>query len=221
MSDQDDLDHRTLHVVVVDDQELLRRGLRMLLESTGTAAVVAEARNGRHALTLLDAPGCDGIDAIVTDAVMPEMGGADLIRALAERHPALPVVVVTTFDTEHIIADLADAGAAAILLKDTSPEAIVAAVRAALRGEMTLDPRIARKALATAPAEPDPGAALTPTERDVANGVADGLTNAEIADQLHLAPGTVKNYVSTIMGKLQTPDRTKLALLIDRARREN
>lgn len=221
MSDNETVTDAPLRLMVVDDQELLRRGLRMLLESTGGARVVAEAKDGHHALAQLDALDPGELDALVTDAVMPQMGGAELIRAVAQRDLPLPVVVVTTFDTDHIIAELVDSGAAAVLLKDTSPEAIVAAVRAAMRGEMTLDPRIARKALATCREEADPLAALTATERDVAECVADGLTNAEIAEKQHLAPGTVKNYVSTIMRKLDLPDRTKVALAIDRARRQS
>lgn len=219
MSDNGGVTDAPLRLLVVDDQELLRRGLRMLLESTGEAHVVAEAKDGLHALAQLDAADLPEIDAVVTDAVMPQMGGADLIRELARREQTPPVVVVTTFDTDHIIAEVVEAGAAAVLLKDTSPEQIVEAVRTALAGGMTLDPRIARKALASDRAAADPLAALTATEREVAGCIADGLTNAEIAAQLHLAPGTVKNYVSTIMRKLHTPDRTKLALHIDRARR--
>lgn len=205
-----------LRLLVVDDQELLRRGLRMLLESTGDAVVVGEAHDGREALGLLETL---KLDAIVTDAVMPGMGGAELIAACAERFPGVPVVVVTTFDTTDVVASVLDAGAAGLLLKDTSPEKIVDAVRSALADGVTVDPRVAKTALCARSRPTDPLSVLTKSERDVAMCIADGLTNADIAERLHLAPGTVKNYVSTVMRKLETPDRTALALHIDRLRR--
>ncbi|QIK72525.1 response regulator transcription factor [Propioniciclava coleopterorum] len=206
-----------LRLLVVDDQELLRRGLRMLLDSTGEARVVAEARDGAHALALLART---EVDAVLTDMVMPGMDGPELIRRCAEQFPGLPVLALTTFDTEAVVSEALAAGAAGLLLKDTSPETVVAAVRTALSGGLHLDPRVARTALA-GPREPapDPLASLTDAERAVADCVADGLSNPEIARRLHLAPGTVKNYVSTLLRKLDAADRTQLALALDRARR--
>lgn len=207
-----------LRLLVVDDQELLRRGLRMLLESTGQVEVVGEARDGSHALTLLRT--CR-VDAVLTDVVMPGMGGAELIRRCAQAYPGLPVVVVTTFDTEAVLTDVLGAGAAGVLLKDTSPEAIVDAVRTALDGGMHLDARLTRTAIAVRrdDGHSDPLDVLTESERQVALCVADGLGNAQIAERLHLAAGTVKNYVSTAMRKLAVDDRTQLALTVDRLRR--
>lgn len=206
-----------LRLLVVDDQALLRRGLRLLLESTGQAEVVGEARDGAHALTLLRT--CR-VDAVLTDVVMPGMGGVELIRRCAEAFPGLPVVVVTTFDTEAVVADVLGAGAAGLLLKDTSPETIVDAVRTALAGGLHLDARLTRTAVAVRRgAGSDPLGVLTASERQVALCVADGLGNAQIADRLHLAPGTVKNYVSAVMRKLSLDDRTEVALTVDRLRR--
>lgn len=207
----------TLRLLVVDDQELLRRGLRMLLESTGEVTVVGEARDGAHALALLRVL---EVDAVLTDVVMSGMDGTELIRRCAELHPDLPVLVVTTFDTPQVVSDVITAGAAGLLLKDTSPETIVAAVRTALAGGMHLDTRVTRTALAIRRGTlRNPLATLTPAQRQVAECVADGLTNAQISERLHLAPGTVKNYVSTVMRKLQVTDRTQLALTVDRHRR--
>lgn len=206
-----------LRLMVVDDQELLRRGLRMLLDSTGEATVVAEARDGEHALALLERT---EVDAVLTDVVMPGMGGVELIRRCAERHPGLPVLALTTFDTEAVVTEVLEAGASGLLLKDTSPETIVDAVRTALAGGMHLDPRVTRIALAVQRgASPDPLAALTESERQVAVCIADGLANPQIAERLHLAPGTVKNYVSAILRKLDMDDRTQVALAVDRWRR--
>ncbi|MGJ3508859.1 response regulator transcription factor [Enemella sp. A6] len=207
-------DAEHLRLLVVDDQELLRRGLRMLLESTGAVTVVAEARDGAHALALLQT---EQVDAVLTDVVMPTMDGVELIRRCAVEHPGLPVVVVTTFDTEAVVADVLGAGAAGLLLKDTSPELIVQAVRTALAGGMYLDPRVTKTAIAVQRGTlRDPLDELTDSERQVALCVAEGLTNTEIAERLHLAHGTVKNYVSTIMRKLRVGDRTQLALTVSR-----
>lgn len=208
-----------LRLLVVDDQELLRRGLRMLLESTGAVTVVAEARDGAHALTLLRE---EPVDAVLTDVVMPAMDGVELIRRCATEHPGLPVLVMTTFDTDRVVADVLAAGAAGLLLKDTSPETIVEAVRTALAGGLHLDPRVTRAAIAAQRGSAtDPLADLTASERQVAACVAEGLSNTEIAERLHLAHGTVKNYVSTIMRKLQVGDRTQLALTVDRLQRDS
>lgn len=214
-----DTERTSLRLLVVDDEELLRRGLRMLLESTGEITVVGEARDGHHALTLLQTL---EVDAVITDVVMPRMDGPELIRRCAELYPGLPVLVVTTFDTPQVVSDVLTAGAAGLLLKDTSPEAIVAAVRTALVGGMDLDRRVTRTALAIQRGTVrDPLAMLTPSQRQVAECVADGLTNSQISERLHLAPGTVKNYVSTVMRELRVADRTQLALSIDRHRRTN
>lgn len=213
----EEAESKSLRLLVVDDQELLRRGLRMLLESTGEITVVGEARDGDHALTLLR--GLE-VDAVLTDVVMPGMGGTELIRRCAQLHPGLAVLVLTTFDTPEVVSDVLAAGAAGLLLKDTSPETIVAAVRTALAGGMHLDTRVTRMALAIQRGTVrDPLATLTQSQRQVAECVANGLSNIQISERLHLAPGTVKNYVSTVMSKLQVADRTQLALTVDRHRR--
>ena len=205
-----------IRVLVVDDQELLRRGLRLLLESTGRVHVVGEATDGAVALARIPtlAP-----DVVLTDAVMPGMDGPELIRRCARDHPGLPVVLVTTFDTHDVIAPAVEAGAAGLLLKDTSPEAIVEALEAALAGDMVVDPRVAVTVVRRDRQQRGVLDVLTPSERQVAELIGQGLTNAEIAGRLRLAPGTVKNYVSTVMRRLDFRDRTQLALFIDRQRR--
>lgn len=205
-----------IRLLVVDDQELLRRGLRLLLESTGEVEVVGEAADGGKALAQIPSlrP-----DAVLTDAVMPGMDGMALIRRCADAHPGLPVVLVTTFDTDEVIAAAVEAGAAGILLKDTSPETIVQALRAALAGDLMVDPRVATQVLGRRSRSGDPLSVLTEAERQVAELIGEGRTNAQIAEALVLAPGTVKNYVSTVMRRLGFGDRTQLALFIDRQSR--
>lgn len=205
-----------IRVLVVDDQELLRRGLKLLLESTGKVQVVGEATDGAVALARIPAL---APDVVLTDAVMPSMSGPELIRRCAKDHPDLPVVLVTTFDTHDVIGPAVEAGAAGILLKDTSPDTIVEALEAALAGDMMVDPRVAVAVVRGGRRHTSALDDLTPAERQVAELIGQGLTNAEIADALVLAPGTVKNYVSAVMRRLDFRDRTQLALFIDRQRR--
>ncbi len=211
-------------VVIVDDQQLLRRGLRLLLETVPDVEVVGEAADGREGLAVVaDA----GPDVVLCDASMPVMDGIEFVAACAREHPDLPVVVLTTFDDESIVRGALAAGAAGFLLKDSSPEALAEAVRAAAEGGLVIDPRVARIAMRAAaePAGPssadsgdsDPLAVLTKAERLVARQVAVGATNAEIAAELVLAEGTVKNHVSALMRKLGARDRTALALTLHRA----
>lgn len=194
-------------VLVVDDQHLVRRGICLVLETLPGVEVVGEAAEGREALALINTL---SPDVVLTDARMPVLDGPGLVRAAAERHPGLPVVVLTTFDDDALVREAVEAGAAGFLLKDAAPEEIAAALMAAGRGEMTVDPRVTRALLA--PRARDPLASLTPTERDVAARLATGASNADIAAQLHLSHGTVKNHVSALLRKLDQPDRTRLAL---------
>lgn len=199
-------------VLVVDDQRLLREGLRLLLETVDGVAVVAEAGDGLEALAMIDkyAP-----DVVLTDARMPGMDGIDLVAACRTRFPRLPVLVLTTFDDEDVVLGSLGAGAAGFLLKDVSPERLAEAVGAAQRGELVIDPRVALLAVqARASPADDQLAVLTRTERVVAEHVASGSSNREIADAMVIAEGTVKNHVSSLLRKLGQRDRTALALLL-------
>ncbi|GAA3647524.1 response regulator transcription factor [Microbacterium marinilacus] len=200
-----------IRVLIVDDQELLRRGLRMILETDDGIEVVGEAEHGLRGLALIPelAP-----DVVLADARMPTLDGLGLVRRCAADHPGLPVLVLTTFDDARLVRALLDAGAAGFLLKDVSTDALSAAIRQVVDGGLVLDPRVARSALAPPPRPRDPG--LTDAERSVADLVARGLPNAEIAARLHLAHGTVKNTVSALLRKLDQPDRTALALRLAR-----
>ena len=208
-----------LRVLVVDDQQLLRRGLIMLFGTVEGVDVVAQAAHGDEALAVLRAK---RIDVVLTDAKMPVMDGIELVRQCARSHPGLPVLVLTTFDEPDIVRGAIAAGAAGFLLKDTSIESLAEAVRAVAAGGLVIDPRVARLAFTTdgsrtAGDESPVLAVLTPTERKVASLVAEGLTNQAIAARMVLAEGTVKNHVSTLLHKLQAPDRTALALTLYKA----
>ena len=207
-----------VRLLVVDDQQLLRRGLVMLFSTIEEVEVVAEAAHGQEALAVLRS---HEVDVVLADAKMPVMDGVTLVRQVAGLHPGLPVLVLTTFDEPDIVQGAIAAGAAGFLLKDTSIDGLADAVQAVHRGGMVIDPRVARLAL-TAPQdgeEPEPPelAVLTPAERGVGELLARGWTNRQIADHLVLAEGTVKNHVSALLRKLAAPDRTAAALALYRA----
>ena len=209
-----------LRVLVVDDQQLLRRGLVMLFGTVEGVDVVAQAAHGAEALAVLRA---EEVDVVLADAKMPVMDGIELVRRCAREHPDLPVLVLTTFDEPDVVRGAVAAGAAGFLLKDTSIEALAEAVRAVAAGGLVIDPRVARLALAPSRDERDERdgppalALLTPTEREVAALVAEGLSNQAIAARMVLAEGTVKNHVSALLRKLRAADRTVLALTLYKA----
>ena len=206
-----------LRLLVVDDQQLLRRGLVMLFGTVEGVDVVAQAAHGAEALAVLRAK---EIDVVLADAKMPVMDGIELVRRCAREHPDLPVLVLTTFDEPDVVRGAVAAGAAGFLLKDTSIEALAEAVRAVAAGGLVIDPRVARLALAPSRDEGDDPpvlALLTPTEREVAALVAEGLSNQAIAARMVLAEGTVKNHVSALLRKLRAADRTVLALTLYKA----
>lgn len=202
-----------IRVVVVDDQQLLRRGLSMLLGTDDGIEVVGEAGDGHQALTVIAAT---APDVVLTDARMPGLDGLGLVAACARRHPDLPVVLLTTFDDEDLVRGAVEGGAAGFLLKDCSVETLGETIRQVVAGGLVIDPRVARTVLSRRRPDAGPLATLTATELQVARLVATGATNIEIAGRLHLAEGTVKNHVSSLLRKLEQRDRTGLALLLTR-----
>lgn len=156
-------------ILLVDDQQL-RRGLRLLLETEDGLEVAAEAADGHEALAVLRGT---EVDVVLTDARMPGMDGVELVRQLAVLHPGLPAVVLTTFDDEDIITGAMAAGAAGFLLKDVSTTRLAEAIGEVASGGLVIDPRVARLALGRGAQRDDPLAVLTGTERLVAELVAE------------------------------------------------
>ncbi|WP_115685050.1 response regulator transcription factor [Corynebacterium senegalense] len=193
--------------IIVDDHDMLLRGLCLILESVngGAVEVVATTTDGSRALNLAQE---HGADVVVTDAAMPGTDGVGVVKACS---PFLPVLVLTTFDDAALVKELIGAGASGYILKDVSPEELTSAIVAVAEGGLILDPRIARHAFSSVPQEGEL-AVLTRAERGVAELVARGLNNREIAEAQFLAEGTVKNHVSALLRKLQARDRTVLAL---------
>lgn len=193
-----------IRVLIVDDQQLLRRGLKLLLAQSPEIQVVNTCASAAETLVSLHN---SEVDVVLADAVMPGMDGPELVEQCHTLWPSLPVIILTTFDDATIVRRSIKAGAAGFLLKDVSPTTLAEAITAAYDGHPYVDPRVAHLL-----ALPSRFAGLTPTEKTVAELVGQGLSNREIAAELHLAEGTVKNHISALLRKTQVPDRTRLAL---------
>ena len=213
-----DSPQRSVRVVLVDDDALVRAGLRLMLDGADGIRVVAEAADGGEVPGVLDA---HPADVVLMDLRMPGVGGIDATRTVRARPPPPAVVVLTTFDTAEEVGGALHAGAAGYLLKDMPPARIAAAVRSAAAGEPVLAPDVARRLMETVAGTG--GAreraraalgALTARERDVAAELGRGASNAEIATRLHLSVPTVKAHVSQLLDKLGLENRTQVALLV-------
>ena len=211
-------------VLIVDDQDIVRQGLGVILSHTPGLEVAGYAADGQEAL---DQVGAVRPDVVLMDLKMPRLNGIQATARLTREHPQVKVVVLTTYDADEWLFDAIRAGASGYLLKDSDSEEIADAVRRAAAGEVRLDPAVAGRILqefnrlgASAPAAvgtvPAGGLTLddlTERERAILQQLAQGKSNREIAATLYLAEGTVKNYVSIIIEKLQANDRTHAAIL--------
>lgn len=204
-------------VLLVDDQQLMRQGLRTLLELEQGITVLGEAADGVAAIAAFEKlrP-----DVVLMDIRMPRMDGVEATRQIRALDSGARVLVLTTFDEDELVFDAVRAGARGYLLKDVSGAELAAAVRTVAAGAAALQPGVARKVMEgfARLAKPGPGTTrhlvepLSTRERSVLGLVARGLSNKEIADRLFLAEGTVKNHVSTILQKIGARDRTQAAL---------
>jgi DNA-binding NarL/FixJ family response regulator len=207
---------RRVRVFVVDDHTVVRRGLRAYLEMVDDMEVVGEATDGQEALERIAALIGAGQppDVVLMDLLMPGMDGVTATAAITQRHPAMAVVAMTSFTQADLVHGALQAGAAGYLLKDAEADEVAAAIRAACRGEVHLDPAIAKQLTRTL-VDPKPQTvnALTEREREVLALVAQGLSNQEIADSLVISERTARTHVSNILGKLGVASRTQAALL--------
>ena len=199
-----------LRIALADDQALVREGIKALLRDFGIE-VVLEASDGQP---ILHRPADLALDVIVSDVRMPGLDGVALTRALRERGDSTPVVLLTTFHDSELVLAAVQAGAQAFLLKDASPEDLRDAIRSAARGENWLAPVSTdpvRERFSFRDREP-PQSTFSEREVSILRLMAGGYSNKEIARSLFLAEGTVKNYVSDILTKLGTRDRTRAVL---------
>ena len=204
-------DEAAPRVVIADDQTLVRGGFRLILGSAGIP-VVAEAADGQEAIaaTLRHRP-----DVVLMDIRMPEMDGLEATRRIAAARSEVRIIILTTFDLDQYVYAALTAGASGFLLKDVSPEHLIAAVRLVRRGDALLAPSITRR-LVERFAPRSAGAdlsALTPRELEVLGLIARGLSNAELAAALTLSEATVKTHVARILGKLGLRDRVQAVVL--------
>jgi DNA-binding NarL/FixJ family response regulator len=202
-------------VLVVDDHAVVRRGLSAYLESADGIEAVAEAVNGRDALVQLRRLATENRlpKVVLMDVLMPEMDGISAIGEILASYPDVRVVMLTSFgEVERVYAAL-QAGAAGYLLKDADPDEVAAAIRAAARGEVHLDPAVAGRLTRQLVSPPTGLAALTARERTVLALVARGLSNRQIAAELYISDRTARTHVSHVLTKLQLSSRTQAALV--------
>ncbi len=204
--------------MLVDDQQIIRQGLKTLLDLEEDITIVGDADNGETALaTLAQLALTDQLPAVVLmDMRMPVMDGVAATGAIATRYPSIQVLVLTTFDDDDLIAQAMAVGAKGYLLKDTPSEELAQAIRSVAKGYSQFGPGILEKMLTgqQQPVEVPKGFdELTPREKDVLRLIGTGANNREIAETLFLSEGTVKNHVTRLLGRLGLRDRTQAALL--------
>jgi DNA-binding NarL/FixJ family response regulator len=206
-----------IKVAIADDQDLVREGLRMMLEAEGDVEVVGEAANGVEALDLARA---EDPDVLLMDVRMPELDGLEATARLVGSNARTRVLVLTTFDLDEYVYRAMKAGASGFLLKDANREQLAAAVRTVASGDALLAPAITRRLIEDFCRRPPPSAAppaaagdLSPREMEVLQLLARGLSNAEIASELFLSEATVKSHVARLLGKLGLRDRVQAVVL--------
>ena len=204
-----------IRVLICDDQDVVREGLQVILNSAPGIEVVGAAQDGAEALELVakTIP-----DLVLMDLKMPGMNGIQATRQIRTRYPQVRVLVLTTYDADEWVFDAIRSGAAGYLLKDTPREALIAAVRGTIEGKTHIDPAVAGKLFthvsqSSVSPETSITAELSERERAVLRLLARGLNNADIARQLHLSEGTVRNYVSAVLTKLGVSDRAQAAVM--------
>jgi DNA-binding NarL/FixJ family response regulator len=210
----------TIRVVIADDQQLVRTGFRMILESEADIEVVGEASDGRQAVSLTRQT---HPDVVLMDIRMPELDGIEATRQLTSvsQHPPTRVLILTTFDLDEYVFDALRSGASGFLLKDSQAAQLADAVRVVAAGDALLAPTVTRRLIeefaATTAARPLPPPAaigeLTPRELDVFRLVATGMSNAEIAAALIIGETTVKTHVTRLLMKLGLRDRVQAVVL--------
>lgn len=205
----------SIKIALIDDQTLVRSGIRSLLSLSGEVSVVAEGDHGGRAVEIAQQ---HTPDVFLMDIRMPRMNGIDAIKSLRQANIATPVIILTTFDDHELVLQGLQAGAQGYLLKDVSLEALIAAIQSVHRGETIIQPAITASLLSGLASVkndydslPDPQP-LTPKEIEVLRFVASGYSNKEISGALHKSEGTIKNHVSNVLSKLGVRDRTRAVL---------
>jgi DNA-binding NarL/FixJ family response regulator len=201
-----------VRVFLLDDHDIVRRGLAHLFEAAGDIQVVGEAGTAELALSRIPPT---RPDVALLDVRLPDGDGVEVCREIRSRCPDTNCIMLTSFADDEALFDAIMAGASGYLLKQVKSDQIVEAVRLVAKGESLLDPAVTGRVLERlrkGPEEDERLARLTPQERNILDLIADGLTNREIADRIHLAEKTVRNYVSNLLTKLGMERRTQAAV---------
>jgi NarL family two-component system response regulator LiaR len=200
------IDSLPIRVMIVDDHDMVRRGLAAFLKAKSDLELVGEARDGQEALHV-----CQEVqpDVILMDLVMPEMTGAAATQAIRERCPDVQVIALTSFEDRELVQEALQAGAISYLLKNVSADDLAEAIRGAYAGRPTLAPEAAQALIQTTSEGPALGHDLTPREREVLALLVEGLTNPEIAERLVVSRSTAKAHVSNILSKLGASNRAE------------
>jgi DNA-binding NarL/FixJ family response regulator len=198
-----------IRVLLVDDHQLVRAGVRTLLQSDPEITVVGEARNGREAIESVDGT---NPDVVLMDLSMPEMDGVEATRGVLAKQPDTKVLVLTSFSDRQRVKDVLAAGAIGYVLKDSEPADLLAAVHAAARGHVPIDPRVAAALLPSTGGGSGAADGLSPRETEVLRLVAQGLANKQIARALGITERTVKAHLGRVFREIGVLDRTSAAL---------
>ena len=205
----------SIRVLVADDQSMVRAGFRLLLSGEDGIEVVAEAENGLEAV---DKAARFQPSVVLMDIRMPELDGLEATRRILAADPGARILILTTFDLDEYIYEALQAGASGFVLKDDPPEQLIAAIRTVAAGDALLSPAVTRRVIQQftripRAAQPSGLEQLTGRERDVLRLVAQGLSNAEIGEQLYIGEPTVKTHVTHVLQKLQLRDRVQAVVL--------
>ncbi len=207
------MDTERIRVFLLDDHEVVRRGLRDLLESEGDIEIVGESGSAREATARIPAlrP-----DVAVLDARLPDGSGIDVCRGVRSTDPSIKALILTSYDDDEALFAAIMAGAAGYVLKQIGANDLVDSVRRVASGQSLIDPQLMARVLErvrSGPPEHEELAGLTEQERKILALIAEGMTNRQIGERMHLAEKTVKNYVSSILSKLGLERRTQAAVL--------
>lgn len=214
-----------IKIMIVDDQALIRDGLKMILSLCEDIEVIGEAVNGKDAIEalIMNRP-----DIILMDIRMPIMNGVEATKVIKERYPAIKIIILTTFDEDQYIFEGLKNGADGYILKDVKSDEIIRAIKEVYKGNVLLQPEVATKvvrafnSINSHKKDEDNEEAikaineLTPRELEISKLVAEGKSNREISSELFISEGTVKNHLTRILSKLELRDRTKLAVFINK-----
>ncbi|WP_342472733.1 response regulator transcription factor [Metasolibacillus sp. FSL H7-0170] len=202
-----------VRILLVEDQAIVRNGLKMIIEQDAALSVVAEASNGVEALALLEQ---QPIDLVLLDIRMPEMNGIEATQHIRTRFPPLKILILTTFDDDEYAYQTLKDGANGFLVKSSEPQKLIASIHSVVAGGMVLQEEVAAKLvpklLQQTIQREEQSTTLTARELEITKLVGEGKTNKEIAAALFLSVGTVKNHLTHILNELQLRDRTQLAI---------